>query len=74
MDIFYLDGINYLLVVDYYSKYPEVQPLQEMTTHNVIKELKSIFARNGTPDMIVSDNGPQFTSSDMREFLQQFYR
>ncbi|XP_038045865.1 uncharacterized protein K02A2.6-like [Patiria miniata] len=66
-DVFHL-GVNYLLVVDYYSKFPEVQALQDHTAHSVIHELKIIFARSGTPDLLITDNASQFVCEDFRTF------
>ncbi|UYV68063.1 K02A2.6-like [Cordylochernes scorpioides] len=42
------------------KKYPEISLLQNLTAQEVINRLKSIFARNGTPETVRSDNGPQF--------------
>ncbi|UYV68064.1 K02A2.6-like [Cordylochernes scorpioides] len=42
------------------SRYPEISLLQNLTAQEVINRLKSIFARNGTPETVRSDNGPQF--------------
>ncbi|XP_041469952.1 uncharacterized protein K02A2.6-like [Lytechinus variegatus] len=72
MDIFHLDGVNYLLVVDYYSKYPEIQMLTEMTSHKVISSLNEIFSRNGIPDTVISDNARQFVCSEFREFTKKW--
>ncbi|UYV70251.1 K02A2.6-like, partial [Cordylochernes scorpioides] len=60
MDLFYLNGRWYLIVCDYYSRYPEISLLQNLTAQEVIGRLKSIFARHGTPETVRSDNGPQF--------------
>ncbi|UYV70775.1 K02A2.6-like, partial [Cordylochernes scorpioides] len=60
MDLFYLNGRWYLIVCDYYSRYPEISLLQNLTAKEVINRLKSIFARHGTPETVRSDNGPQF--------------
>ena len=38
------------------------------TSTNVIGALKSVFARHGIPEEVVSDNGPQFVSEEMKEF------
>ncbi|UYV79215.1 hypothetical protein LAZ67_17001565 [Cordylochernes scorpioides] len=50
MDLFYLNGRWYLIVCDYYSRYPEISLLQNLTAQEVINRLKSIFARHGTPE------------------------
>nr|XP_039272273.1 uncharacterized protein K02A2.6-like [Styela clava] len=65
-DIFYYKGKNYLLVVDYFSKYPEIARLQNKTSYSVISAMKEIFARHGIPEKIVADNMP-FNSSNSAE-------
>ena len=60
----------YLIVVDAYSKWPEVIRMSSSTsTSETIKVLLSLFARHGLPDKLVSDNGPQFTSDEFKEFM-----
>ena len=39
------------------------------TSSKTIRVLRELFARFGCPELLVSDNGPQFTSSDFEEFL-----
>jgi hypothetical protein len=70
-DIFTLDGDDYLLVVDYYSKYPEVVTLPDKTGKTVVQKLKAIFARHGVPDTFMSDNMP-FASRHMVQFAQDW--
>ena len=58
-DLFTLGGKDYLLTVDYYSKWVEIGFLRDSTVSSeVITQLKSTFARYGIPDEVVSDNGP----------------
>ena len=60
----------YLIVVDAYSKWPEVIRMSSSTsTSETIKVLLSLFARHGLPDKLVSDNEPQFTSDEFKEFM-----
>ena len=70
-DIFEFAGKPYLLVVDYFSKYPEVCCLENKTARCVISHLKSMFARHGFPDELIADN-MQFGSADMRQFASQW--
>lgn len=56
------------MVVDYFSRYMEVQMLTTTTSTAVISILKSLFARHGIPSILVSDNGPQYSSKEMQEF------
>ncbi|XP_064482820.1 uncharacterized protein K02A2.6-like [Ornithodoros turicata] len=71
MDIFYAKSRNYLVVVDYFSKFFELAPLKKTATEDVISKLEPIFARFWVPDVIRSDNGPQFTSHDFKRFLSK---
>ena len=70
-DIFEFAGKPYLVVVDYFSKYPEVCRLENKTARYVISHLKSMFARHGFPDELIADN-MQFGSADMRQFASQW--
>jgi len=67
-DLFELDKISYLIVVDYFSRFPKVIKLTSTTSRSIITALKSIFSRYGVPATLLSDNGPQFTSAEMEEF------
>ena len=53
-DLFELNQKHYLLVVDYYSRYPEVLQLSSTTSSSasVITALKTIFARHGIPETL----------------------
>ncbi|MCG8623276.1 MAG: transposase family protein [Proteobacteria bacterium] len=62
--LFELDKCQYLLVVDYFSMYPEVVKLSSTTSNQVIAALKTIFARHGIPETVRSDNGPQYSSQE----------
>ena len=72
-DLFYLKGRTYLLVVDYFSRYVEVSPLlTSQKSSEAIRALKSIFARHGIPEILRSDNGSQFASSQFDQFSKEF--
>ena len=53
-----------LVVLDYYSRYIEILKLTTTTSADVICQLKSIIARCGIPEELVSDNGPQYTAEE----------
>ena len=61
-DLFQLHGNTYLLVVDYFSRYPAVVRLTTTTSQNIIKSLSSIFSQHGIPDEFISDNGQLYIS------------
>ena len=65
-DLFYLNKSTYLIVVDYFSCYPEVIQLKSTTSASVIKALKSIFSLYGVPSVFMNDNTPQFVSNEMK--------
>ena len=61
----------WLIVVDAFSKWPEVIPMSTTTAKHFIQELRLIFACFGLPEIIVTDNGPQFVSKDFEDFTSQ---
>ena len=71
MDIMSFKGRDYLVVVDYYSKYPELALLENKTSECVISHVKSISARHGIPEEIVADNQP-FGSYSFRQFAENW--
>ena len=72
MDIFDLKGKKYILAVDYLSRWAEVRQLQAETTTATVAAVKSIFATHGIPDVVVSDNGPQFASAEFQAFARDY--
>ncbi|XP_055681836.1 uncharacterized protein K02A2.6-like [Lutzomyia longipalpis] len=63
-------GDYFLLVIDAYSKWPEVFRTSSTTTTITIQKLVEVFARHGLPEVIVSDNGTQFVSDEFQEFCR----
>ena len=66
-----VDGQMFLVIVDAYSKWPFVIPTQSTTSTATINILQSIFASEGIPLQLVSDNGPQFVSEEFETFLKR---
>lgn len=60
-----------ICLVDYYSKWPEVAFSQNVTAEVVTSFLQSVFSREGNPQCVVTDNGPQFLSSVFAAFLKE---
>ena len=71
IDFFEKGKFNFLIVVDGYSKWLEVIPMGSMTSLKTIEVLRSLFARYGIPEEVVSDNGPQLASEEFAQFLKQ---
>ena len=57
---------NYLVVVDAYSKFPLVVKMTNTSARATVTALQDIFSRHGLPEIIVSDNGPQFTATEFQ--------
>lgn len=64
-------GLMFLVVVDAHSKWPEAIIMNGNTTAlKTVEALRTVFARNGVPEQLVSDNGPQFTAEEFQLFLK----
>ncbi|XP_041775900.1 uncharacterized protein K02A2.6-like [Anopheles merus] len=63
-----IDGDYFLIVVDTFTKWPEVIRTRSTTAAATIAILRTIFARFGYPETVVSDNGPQFVSAKFSEY------
>ena len=72
VDLCELNGRTLLVIVDYFSNFLEVDRINKATTSGVTKVLKVMFSRYGVPDQVISDNGPQFASSEFTTFAQQW--
>ena len=60
VDLFVFENRTYLITVDYYSNFFEVDYLTSTTSTAVIKKLKQQFSCHGIPEMLFTDNGSQF--------------
>ena len=67
-DLYDFQGRKYIIVVDYYSRWFDIKELSDESSHSVIKALKEVFATHGIPDVIMSDNGPQYSAEAFRQF------
>jgi len=58
-----------MVAIDCYSKWPEVRCIGNVTSAVVVDFLSDLFCRFGTTEELVSDNGPQFISDELQQFL-----
>lgn len=70
--LFTWENSEYLVIVDYHSRFFEVVKLPDTKSMTIITHTKSIFARHGIPSEVISDNGPQYSSKDFSLFAEQW--
>ena len=71
-DILHKNRRNYFVTIDNYSKWPELTLLPSMTSTGVITALRSQFARYGVTSVVVSDNGPCYSSAEFKTFSEDW--
>ena len=71
-DFFFHKGSTYLLMIDYYSRDVEIcQVTKKVDTGETISKMQKAFSRQGIPDILFSDNGPQF-SCEFKQFAKDY--
>ena len=58
-----------LVIIDSHSRWPEVCILNKTTASMTVTALREIFARNGIPRELVTNNGPHFVSQEFGQFM-----
>ena len=71
VDLFIYKGLEYLIAVDYYSTFWEIDLQDNTRSCSVIRKLKPHFSRYGIPDKCISDNGQQLFSGDFKDFSKR---
>ncbi|XP_064638292.1 uncharacterized protein K02A2.6-like [Lineus longissimus] len=71
-DFFEIEGKIYLVVIDCYSNFIEVDPMPTITSARTIAVLKKHFARYGIPRVMIADPGSQLTSKEFRTFTKEW--
>ena len=71
IDFCTFDLNQWLVVVDSFSKWAEIVDMKKCTSSEAtIKELRKLFATWGLPRIVVSDNGPQLVSEEIKQFFR----
>ena len=65
-------GKKHLIVADYFSKFPYVFPVASTHHFKTISHLRELFAAEGVPAIVMSDNGPPFNGDEFRQFSHDF--
>ena len=71
-DLFEIQGRHYMVTVDYFANFIEVDFLTSLSAGQVITKLKRHFARYGVPKMVVTDSGTQFTAGKFSNFTSKW--
>ena len=71
-DLFELRGKKYILVADYYSKFPIIRKISSESTECIISHLKNIFAEYGIANELYTDNGPCYSSVEFQNFARDY--
>lgn len=76
MDVFFADyqgsKRKFLITVDHYSDFFEVNILKDLTPESVIAACKINFARHGIPQLLLTDNGTNFVNQKMAKFAGEW--
>ena len=72
MDVFRSKGEDYLITVDYLTDFIEISKLPHTLTTAVITACKEQFARQGIPELVRTDGGPQFMSYEFGKFAKEW--
>ena len=63
-------GQYLLLIIDEYSKYPEVEFVSSTSAEAVIPHIDKVFSTHGFPDKVKTDGGPPFNGTGSHGYYQ----
>lgn len=64
---------KWLIMIDAKSKFPIIVDMEgDTTATNLIQVLENTFDWFGPPETVVTDNGPPFTSHQMKQFYEKY--
>ena len=71
-DLFTLNGEHFVVIVDYYSNFIELESINRTSSQAVIQALKKVFGCHGIPEIVMSDNGPAYAADEFQKFASQW--
>ena len=59
---------------DYFCKFPIIKkiPSGQSTGQMIVKLTKCVMSEQGIPEVIISDNGPQYDSHSHKQFSEEW--
>jgi len=74
VDFFQHKDKHYFLAVNYFSRNVEIcLGYKDVNSSQTILQLKRIFSRHGIPDILFTDNAPQFDSCEFANFSTDWH-
>ena len=64
------EGKNILIAIDAHSKWIEAACTPSTSSASVMEVMRALFSQFGVPEMVVTDNGSGFISSEFEQFLK----
>ena len=64
-------GEYILVVIDAYTRYPEIAIVKSTSASTTINHLSRIFATHGLPSRVITDNGPPFNSRELKDYMDE---
>jgi hypothetical protein len=71
-DLFWHKAQWYLLITDYFSKFPVVRKVSSTAATPTVRVMKGVFSEYGIPKKVVSDNGGHFTAYECKRFAELY--
>ena len=64
-------GFYFHVVVDLYSRFPEVAMVENTSFESLKPKLDEVFSRFGIPEKVTHDGGPPYNSFEWRKYAKQ---
>ena len=72
IDFFESQSTTYLLIAEYYSRFPVIRKVRTTVTSATAETLRQVFSEYGFPQIVMTDNGPPFSSKEFAAFANQY--
>ncbi|CAB3997951.1 transposon Tf2-1 poly, partial [Paramuricea clavata] len=71
-DLFKVNNFKYIAIADYYSKFPFMKKLNNLTLITVVKVDRSTFSEESIPEILICDNGTQLDSGQFQDLAKAY--